>query len=58
MNLPELLYLWHPGTKDIFSGYGLVIAPNHLVGVVMVDRPNTALPNPGKKAGSQNQRVF
>jgi hypothetical protein len=33
------LFLWHPGTKDIFSGYGLVLAPAHLVGVLMVDRP-------------------
>lgn len=34
-----LVFLWHPGTTDIFSGYGLRIAPAHLVGVLMVDRP-------------------
>lgn len=44
MNPPELLYLWHPGTKNIFSGYGLAIAPNHLVGIVMIDRPKIADP--------------
>lgn len=44
MNPPELLYLWHPRTKNIFSGYGLVIAPNHLVGIVMIDRPKIADP--------------
>jgi hypothetical protein len=36
---PPLVCLWHPGTRDIFSGYGLRIAPAHLVGVVIVDRP-------------------
>ena len=36
---PPLVYLWHPGSHDIFSGYGLRIASAHLVGVVMVDRP-------------------
>jgi len=41
---PELLYLWHPGTADTFSGYGLVLAPAHLVGVVMIDRPRVADP--------------
>jgi len=40
----ELKFLWHPGTKDIFSGYGLVVAPAHLVGIVMVDRPRVADP--------------
>lgn len=38
----DLLYLWHPETKDTFSGYGLTIEQNqkeHLVGVLMVDRP-------------------
>ena len=34
-----ILFLWHPGTTDIFSGYGLVLAPSHLVGLLMVDRP-------------------
>jgi hypothetical protein len=37
-----LVFLWHPGTTDIFSGYGLRIAPAHLVGVVMIDRPRPA----------------
>lgn len=41
---PELRYLWHPGTHDIFSGYGLTLAPAHLVGLVMVDRPHPADP--------------
>lgn len=36
---PELRFLWHRGSHDIFSGYGLVIAPAHLVGLLMVDRP-------------------
>jgi hypothetical protein len=34
-----LLFLWHPGTTDVFSGYGLVVAPAHLVGLILVDRP-------------------
>ena len=41
---PELMALWHPGTEDILSGYGLVLAPLHLVGLVMVDRPRVADP--------------
>jgi len=41
---PELLFLWHPGTADIFSGYGLALAPAHLVGLVMIDRPRRADP--------------
>ncbi|MDQ3830756.1 MAG: hypothetical protein M3361_15925 [Candidatus Tectomicrobia bacterium] len=39
-----LYYLWHPGTRDRFSGYGLVIAPWRLVGIIMVDRPTVADP--------------
>jgi hypothetical protein len=39
---PPLVFLWHPGTLDRFSGYGLRSAPAHLVGVVMVDRPRPA----------------
>jgi hypothetical protein len=39
---PPFVFLWHPGTRDIFSGYGLRIVPAHLVGVVMVDRPKLA----------------
>ena len=41
---PALLYLWHPGTRDTFSGYGLARAPAHLVGLVMIDRPRSADP--------------
>jgi hypothetical protein len=41
---PGLYYLWHPGTRVTFSGYGLAIAPLHLIGVMMVDRPQTADP--------------
>jgi hypothetical protein len=41
---PVLQFLWHPGSNDIFSGYGLVIAPAHLVGLVMVDRPEPVEP--------------
>ena len=39
---PDLRFLWHPGTRDIFSGYGLVLAPAHLVGLIMIDRPTVA----------------
>ena len=39
LRAPKITFLWHPGTKDIFSGYGLVLGPGHLVGLVMVDRP-------------------
>ena len=44
----ELLYLWHPGTASIFSGYGLTTQPNNtesLVGLLMIDRPRPADPN-------------
>jgi len=41
---PEVLYLWHPGTPDTFSGYGLALAPAHLVGLMMIDRPQRADP--------------
>lgn len=37
-------YLWHPGTRDRFSGYGLFIVPGRLVGLIMVDRPTVADP--------------
>src|SRR3990172_9395425 len=43
----DLHYLWHPGTEDIFSGYGLVVEDgkrNRLVGLLMVDRPTPADP--------------
>ncbi len=41
----ELYFLWHPGTEDIFSGYGLVAKEgfkDYLVGLLMVDRPRRA----------------
>lgn len=44
----ELFFLTHPGTENIFSGYGLTIQPNqkgYLSGLLMVDRPKPA--NPG-----------
>jgi hypothetical protein len=41
---PELFFLWHPRTTNIFSGYGLALAPAHLVGIVMIDRPTVADP--------------
>jgi len=37
-------YLWHPGTRDRFSGYGLFVAPGRLVGIIMDDRPTVADP--------------
>jgi hypothetical protein len=39
-----LYFLWHPGSRDHFSGYGLVVAPWQLVGILMVDRPTVADP--------------
>lgn len=42
---PPLVFLWHPGTREMFSGYGLRIAPLHLIGVVMIDRPSPAAPH-------------
>ena len=38
----DLFFLNHPGTEDIFSGYGVALQPGRndlLVGVLMVDRP-------------------
>lgn len=43
----ELYFLYHPGTDDVFSGYGLTTQPerdDHLVGLLMVDRPRPADP--------------
>jgi len=42
---PGLRFLWHPGTTDTFSGYGLEVAPSHLVGLLMVDRPEPVDPS-------------
>jgi hypothetical protein len=39
-----LYHLWHPGTRDRFSGYGVVVAPWRLVGLIMVDRPTVVDP--------------
>jgi hypothetical protein len=38
----DLFFLWHPGTENIFSGYGLAMTAGsneHLVGLLMIDRP-------------------
>jgi hypothetical protein len=43
----RLYFLWHPGTKDTFSGYGFTIQAgrqDHLVGLLMVDRPQRVDP--------------
>lgn len=43
----NLYFLYHPGTEDIFSGYGLTVQPgrkDRLVGLLMVDRPKPADP--------------
>jgi len=43
----ELFFLWHPGTEEIFSGYGLTTQAGSaeiLVGLLMVDRPHPADP--------------
>ena len=43
----SLYFLWHPGTKDTFSGYGLTVQSgqkDHLVGLLMVDRPRPVDP--------------
>lgn len=43
----ELFYLHHPGTNEVFSGYGLTMQDgrkDHLVGLLMVDRPAPAIP--------------
>lgn len=35
----DVRYLWHPGTTDTFSGYGLRIDKDRIAGLLMVDRP-------------------
>ena len=43
----DLFFLWHPGTGQIFSGYGLAMRPGSkdlLSGLLMVDRPRPADP--------------
>lgn len=50
----DLYFLWHPGTEDVFSGYGLVAKEayrDYLVGVLMVDRPRPADPHWLKEVG-------
>jgi hypothetical protein len=42
VSINGLYFLWHPGTQDLFSGYGRAVQPgrkDHLVGLLMVDRP-------------------
>jgi hypothetical protein len=44
----ELFFLVHPGSEDIFSGYGLTIYQGRkdlLVGLLMVDRPQPVAPS-------------
>lgn len=51
----ELFFLWHPGTEQIFSGYGLTMRPESkefLAGVLMVDRPRPAEPEWLKEVGA------
>lgn len=43
----SLYFLWHPGTEDIFSGYGLRVLPGRperLAGLLLVDRPQPVDP--------------
>ena len=42
-----LFFLWHPGTADTFSGFGLTTLPDSkefLVGYLTVDRPRPVDP--------------
>jgi hypothetical protein len=44
----SLCFLWHPGTADVFSGYGLTLQPDsleQLVGLLLVDRPHVVDPD-------------
>ena len=43
----DLFFLWHPGTEETFSGYGLTLWPGSkelMAGLLMVDRPTPADP--------------
>ena len=43
----ELYFLWHSGTEDVYSGYGLVVREgfkDYLFGILMIDRPRPADP--------------
>ena len=43
----DLFYLTHPGGDSVFSGYGVAMesgSKQHLIGILMVDRPNPADP--------------
>lgn len=43
----DLAFLWHPGTENTFSGYGLALQAGRkdiLVGLLMVDRPEPVTP--------------
>lgn len=42
INRGDLYFLWHPGSENVFSGYGLAMkagSNEHLVGLLMIDRP-------------------
>jgi len=34
--------LWHPGTEDTFSGYGIGKDTDYIIGLLMIDRPQIA----------------
>ena len=47
INQGELFFLWHPGTDDTFSAYGLTMypgVPDILSGLLVIDRPTPADP--------------
>ena len=42
INRGDLYFLWHPGTENVFSCYGLVVktgSNEHLIGLLMIDQP-------------------
>ena len=42
INRGDLYFLWHPGSENVFSDYGLALkvgSNEHLVGLLMIDRP-------------------
>lgn len=40
--LLRVLYLWHPNTENIFSGFGIGKDKKNIVGMLMIDRPKRA----------------
>jgi hypothetical protein len=36
----DLLFLWHPDTPCVISGFGLAIQADLLIGLLMIDRPH------------------